>query len=65
MACVYIIMLMHYHINLQAWAVTRRVSRDDWVEWLRRLSVELLKESPSHALRSCWALAATYNPLAR
>ncbi|XP_071482072.1 serine/threonine-protein kinase mTOR-like [Diadema antillarum] len=52
--------------NLQrAWAVTRRVSRDDWMEWLRRLSVELLKESPSHALRSCWALAQSYNPLAR
>ncbi|XP_041480411.1 serine/threonine-protein kinase mTOR-like [Lytechinus variegatus] len=52
--------------NLQkAWAVTRRVSRDDWMEWLRRLSIELLKESPSHALRSCWALAQTYNPLAR
>ncbi|XP_038044243.1 serine/threonine-protein kinase mTOR-like [Patiria miniata] len=49
----------------KAWAVTRRVSRDDWVEWLRRLSVELLKESPSHALRSCWALAQAYNTLAR
>ena len=35
------------------------------MEWLRRLSIELLKESPSPALRSCWALAQTYNPLAR
>lgn len=44
---------------------SRRVSKDDWTEWLRRLSIELLKESPSPALRSCWALAQTYNPLAR
>ena len=50
---------------LQAWLATRRVSKDDWLEWLRRLSIELLKESPSPALRSCWALAQTYNPLAR
>ena len=43
----------------------RRVSRDDWTEWLRRLSVELLKESPSPTLRSCQVLAQEYNPLAR
>ncbi|XP_013416422.1 serine/threonine-protein kinase mTOR-like [Lingula anatina] len=49
----------------RAWLATRRVSKDDWMEWLRRLSIELLKESPSPALRSCWALAQTYNPLAR
>ncbi|KAJ8022045.1 Serine/threonine-protein kinase mTOR [Holothuria leucospilota] len=49
----------------RAWSVHRLFSRDDWMEWLRRLSIELLKESPSHALRSCWALAQSYNPLAR
>ncbi|XP_071946239.1 serine/threonine-protein kinase mTOR-like [Antedon mediterranea] len=49
----------------KAFTATRRVSRDDWMEWLRRLSVELLKESPSHALRSCHDLAQQYNPLAR
>lgn len=27
--------------------------------------MELLKESPSPALRSCWATAQTYPPLAR
>ncbi|XP_074653906.1 serine/threonine-protein kinase mTOR-like [Tubulanus polymorphus] len=52
--------------NLQkAWFASRRVSKDDWMEWLRRLSIELLKESPSPALRSCWALAQNYNPLGR
>ena len=35
------------------------------MEWLRRLGVELLKESPSPSLRSCWALAQAYNTLAR
>lgn len=38
--------------NLQkAWTATRRVSKDDWLEWLRRLSIDFLKESPSPALR--------------
>lgn len=50
--------------NLQnAWTATRRVSKDDWLEWLRRFSIELLKESPSPALRSCLALAQTYSQL--
>ncbi|CAJ0932770.1 unnamed protein product [Ranitomeya imitator] len=52
--------------NLQkAWEATRRVSKDDWLEWLRRLGVELLKDSSSPSLRSCWSLAQAYNPLAR
>ena len=41
------------------------MSKEDWIEWLRKLSIELLKESPSPALRSCWALAQSYNQLAR
>ncbi|XP_032242839.2 serine/threonine-protein kinase mTOR [Nematostella vectensis] len=49
----------------KAWGASRCVSKDDWMEWLRRLSVELLKESPSPALRSSWATAQTYPPLAR
>jgi len=35
------------------------------VEWLRKFSVELLKESPSPALRACLQLAHMYHPLAR
>jgi FKBP12-rapamycin complex-associated protein len=53
-------------LNLQrAWTATRRVSKDDWLEWLRRLSTEMLKESPSPPLRSCWALGQSYNQLPR
>lgn len=44
---------------------TQRTTSDDWSEWLRRLSVEVLKESPSHALRACANLANVYSPLAR
>ncbi|XP_030383558.1 serine/threonine-protein kinase Tor [Scaptodrosophila lebanonensis] len=48
-----------------SWQVTRRVSKDDWVEWLKRLSIGLLKESRSHALRACRVLAKDYDPLLR
>ncbi|CAK9293619.1 unnamed protein product [Gordionus sp. m RMFG-2023] len=52
--------------NLQrAWIVKGRISKDDWVEWLKKLSIDILKESPSPSLRSCWALAQNYAPLAK
>lgn len=34
-----------------AWTVSSRVSKDDWLEWLRRFSIGLLTESHSPALR--------------
>jgi FKBP12-rapamycin complex-associated protein len=49
----------------KAWEASQRSTRDDWLEWIRRFSVELLKESPSHALRACATLAGAYHPLAR
>ncbi|CAG8540856.1 14593_t:CDS:10, partial [Acaulospora colombiana] len=48
-----------------AWECSQRSTKDDWHEWIRRLSVDLLKESPSHALRACASLAGVYHPLAR
>lgn len=48
-----------------AWAASRRVSKDDWLEWLKGLSIEFLKVSSSPALRSCGALAETYTQLPR
>ncbi|XP_065362288.1 serine/threonine-protein kinase mTor [Calliphora vicina] len=48
-----------------AWQVNRRVSKDDWVEWLKRLSIGLLRESRSHALRACRVLAEDYDKLLR
>ena len=49
----------------RSWDVAQRSTAEDWNEWLRRLTTELLKESPSPALRSCAALAQAYPPLAR
>ena len=52
--------------NLQAaWECAEVASADDWFEWMRNLSQELIRESPSPALRSCLALAQVYYPLAR
>ena len=48
-----------------AWEASQKSTREDWQEWMRRFSVELLKESPSHALRACASLAGVYQPLAR
>lgn len=49
----------------KSWDVLQRSTSADWNEWFRRLSIELLRESPSPALRACWALAQSYAPLAR
>lgn len=35
----------------------RSVTKDDWAEWMRHFSVELLAQSPSPALRACHGLA--------
>ncbi|KAI9910180.1 hypothetical protein PsorP6_010397 [Peronosclerospora sorghi] len=57
------------HVNQQnlrrAWEASQRSTKEDWLEWMRRFSIELLRESPSAALRSCCALAQAYHPLAR
>lgn len=52
------------HLQM-AWDTSQRTTRDDWMEWLRRLSLELLKESPSHALRASASIAGVYAPLAK
>ncbi|CAB9503979.1 protein kinase mTOR [Seminavis robusta] len=52
--------------NLQrAWDVTQIASRDDWDQWMRTLSIMLLREAPSAALRATANLAHAYQPLAR
>ncbi|ORZ30937.1 armadillo-type protein [Catenaria anguillulae PL171] len=49
----------------KAWETSHKSTKDDWLEWLRRLSLELLKESPSPALRACSSLVSVHAPLAR
>ena len=48
----------------RAWKVENKTTREDWFQWLRRFAVELLRESPSPALRSCKSLAQVYPSLA-
>ena len=48
----------------QAWDTSKVSTSEDWREWLRRMAVELMRESPSHALRACRSLADVYQPLA-
>ena len=45
----------------KAWEVSQRSTGDDWVEWFRVLSIELLKESPSPPLRACSILAQKHH----
>ena len=48
-----------------AWESSSKATREDWVEWFRRLSTALIKESPSQALRACQPIANIHAPLAR
>ena len=48
-----------------AWEANQKSTKEDWQEWMRRFSTELLKESPQHALKACTPLASIYPPLAR
>lgn len=49
----------------KAWESSHRCTKEDWTEWLRRLSVELLAHSSSPALRSCHQLARVQPTMAR
>ncbi|KAF2425315.1 FAT-domain-containing protein [Tothia fuscella] len=48
-----------------AWEAEQKSTKDDWQEWMRRFSIELLRESPQQALRACTSLATVYTPIAR
>jgi hypothetical protein len=37
----------------RAWDSSNKTTKDDWENWIRKFSVALLQESPSHALRYC------------
>ena len=40
-------------------------TRDDGNDWMQRLCVEFMRESPSHALRACMSLVDVHAPLAK
>ena len=43
----------------------QRSSKDEWLEWMGRLAIELLRDSPSPALRACAPVAQMHMPLGR
>ena len=55
--------LLSWRLRWSLLVSTGRISKNDCVEWLCQLGVELLKEFPSPTLRSCWALAQVYKSL--
>ena len=55
--------LLSWRLRWSLLVSTGRISKNDWVEWLCQLGVELLKESPSPTLCSCWALVQVYKSL--
>ena len=49
----------------RAWDSSSRSTKEDWLEWMRHVSVEMLRQSPSPALRACLELASTRPRTAR
>lgn len=49
----------------KAWAASQQYTKEDWAEWMRRFSVELVRESPQRAIKYCLDLAQEYYPLVR
>jgi FKBP12-rapamycin complex-associated protein len=49
----------------KTWDTSQVSTREDWQVWMHRLSVEFVKESPSHALRACVSIVDIHPPLAK
>ncbi|KAJ2872287.1 phosphatidylinositol kinase- protein kinase tor1 [Coemansia aciculifera] len=47
----------------QSWDVPQRMLKDDWNDWIYKFSTELIRQSPSPALRACLGLALKYPAL--
>lgn len=47
-----------------AWDTSHCFTNDDWAEWIRRISIVMLQESPSPSLRCLAGLAMSHNPVA-
>ncbi|XP_017494320.1 PREDICTED: serine/threonine-protein kinase mTOR-like, partial [Rhagoletis zephyria] len=43
----------------------RRISTEDWLEWLRKFNLDLINNSPAFSLRACYHIAQTCNTVAR
>lgn len=49
----------------RTWEVSQRSTKEDWEEWMKMFSIELLRESPSPSLRSCSSIAQVSIALVR
>jgi serine/threonine-protein kinase mTOR len=49
----------------QAWDISQVTTKEEWNDWMHRLAVEFVKESPSHAVRACMTLVEAHPPLAK
>ena len=49
----------------RAWESSQRSTKEDWLEWMRQLALDLLKSSPLPSLRACSELAQVQPNLAR
>jgi FKBP12-rapamycin complex-associated protein len=47
----------------QVWDTSMVASQEEWRDWTKRLGLDLLRESPSVALRACQELAQEHNAL--
>lgn len=47
------------------WTAPVIVSRDEWLQWLATLRTQILRQSPSFALRTCAPLAEIHEALAK
>jgi FKBP12-rapamycin complex-associated protein len=47
------------------WDCSNVTSRKEWLEWLKKLGVELMRASPSQAIRACYKLADEHTTFAR
>ncbi|KAL7421428.1 phosphatidylinositol kinase-related protein kinase tor1 [Cryptotrichosporon argae] len=48
-----------------AWDCSNVTTRKEWLEWLKRLGLDMMRESPSQALRACQKLADQHMAFAR
>lgn len=53
------------HLKLeQAWDTRQRATKEDWTDWFRKFSIDLIRQSPSQALRQTDVLIPAYPQLA-
>ncbi|KAJ2062155.1 phosphatidylinositol kinase- protein kinase tor1 [Coemansia sp. S146] len=56
---------MDANVLCRAWAVGQSMAKGEWADWLAKFSNELVRQSPSPALRACYGLASKHPRLSR